>query len=136
MTPLPADRLTRDVLSLVGGIPGGYVATHQQIATIVKAAPRHVATLLAGLDDDTRARLPWWRVVADGGAIGRHLLRDEQMTRLRADGVVLSPVGIVQDLAARRVPDLTRPPATPFALPAAGTASRARGSRDKPSSTV
>jgi hypothetical protein len=50
--------------------------------------------------------VPWWRVVADGGAIGRHLRRDEQMRRLRADGIVLSPVGIVQDLQKRWIEDI------------------------------
>lgn len=126
-------RIKRDVLALIARVPAGYVVTHRQIADHLKVSPQHIANVAAGLDDRDHAEVPWWRIVADGGAIGRHPRRDEHMRLLRSEGLVLSPVGIVQDLAARRVHDIAHPPAAP--KPAA-PASRARGIRDKPQSTL
>jgi methylated-DNA-protein-cysteine methyltransferase related protein len=99
-------RIKADVLAIAARIPPGRVATHKQIGEHLQVMPRHVAYVLATLDELGREAVPWWRVVADGGAIGRHLRRDEQMRRLRDDGVVLSPVGIVQDLAERWIADV------------------------------
>jgi methylated-DNA-protein-cysteine methyltransferase related protein len=130
-------RIKADVLALVGRIPQGRVATHKQIGMHLNVMPRHVAYILATLDDQDRNRVPWWRVVADGGAVGRHLRRDEQMSRLRADTVVLSPVGIVQDLNERWIADMDAlvagrvPP-----IIAAERPSRSRGMRGTPKSSV
>lgn len=129
-------RIKRDVLSLVARVPAGYVVTHKQIGDHLKVSPQHIANVIAGLDDVDRQDVPWWRVVADGGAIGRHPRRDEHFRRLVEEGDVLSPVGIVQDLATRRVPDLANPPKEPRKVEAAAKPSRARGMRDKPQSTL
>ena len=128
-------RIKTDVLAIVALIPRGRVATHKHIGRHLKVMPRHVATILATLDDADRAAVPWWRVVADGGAIGRHVRRDDQMQRLRADGVVLSPVGIVQDLAERWIEDIGALLAGQVKSPPEPK-SRARGLRNKPTSTV
>ena len=71
--------------------------------------PRHIATILANLDDDERDRVPWYRVVADGGAIGRHRHRDEQIARLRADGLPVSAAGIVGGMEAAMLANLPKP---------------------------
>jgi methylated-DNA-protein-cysteine methyltransferase related protein len=136
----PSTRIKADVLAIVRRIPAGRVATHGQIGRHLAVIPRHIATVLITLDAADRAATPWWRVVADGGAIGRHALRDDQMARLRVDGVVLSPVGIVQDLDVRRVASLTaqRSGMSHQPEPALPTAplSRSRGIKGKPTSTV
>ena len=132
-------RIKSDVLAITTKITLGRVATHKQIGQHLKVEPRHVAYILSTLDAAERTNVPWWRVVADGGAIGRHLHRDDQMAQLRAEGVVLSPVGIVQDLEVRKVASLAvlmQPgparPEPPLIIPA----SRARGMRDKPVSSI
>lgn len=126
-----------EVIATIARIPRGWVATHAQIGVHLTVAPSQIASVVAGLDAAERAQVPWWRVVADGGAIGRHRDRDAQMTQLRDDGVLVSPAGIVQDLSARRlvsVAPLSKgeaplPPPRP-------AASRSRGMRAKPTSTV
>lgn len=129
-------RIKADVFAIAARIPAGRVATHKQIGTHLKVMPRHVAFILATLDETERETIPWWRVVADGGAIGRHLRRDDQMRLLRADGIILSPVGIVQDLAERWIDDVSALLAGRVQAPPPVPISRARGMRDKPSSSV
>lgn len=128
----PYARIKRDCLALAARVPAGYVVTHKQIADQLKVSPQHISNVFAGLDDTDRTNLPWWRIVADGGAIGRHPRRDEQFQRLTAEGNVLSPVGIVQDLAARRVLDLANPPKEPRKSEPAFKPSRSRGMLDRP----
>ncbi len=131
-------RIKADVMAIAMRIPLGRVVTHKQIGAHLRVMPRHVAYILATLDDGDREGVPWWRVVADGGAVGRHLRRDEQMQRLRSDGVVLSPVGIVQDLAERWVADIDALLAGRVhgVAPSAAKPSRSRGIRGKPTSSV
>ena len=129
-------RIKRDVLAVISRVPAGYVVTHKQLADHLKVSPQHIANVAAGLDDRDRTSIPWWRLVADGGAVGRHAHRTEQFQRLTDEGNVLSPVGIVQDLTSRRVPDIARPPAEPRKIDPATKPSRARGMRDKPQSSL
>ena len=129
-------RIKSDVMAIAVRIPPGRVATHKQIGVHLKVMPRHVAYILATLDDADRETVPWWRVVADGGAIGRHLRRDEQLQRLRAEGIVLSPVGIVQDLAECWIDDVAAMLAGTLKPRPPRPRSRARGMRDKPVSSI
>lgn len=129
-------RIKRDILALAARVPAGYVVTHKQIAQHLKVSPQHIANVVTSLDDADRANVSWWRIVADGGAIGRHANRDEQFQRLTAEGNVLSPVGIVQDLAARRVPDIADPPPEPRKIEATLKPSRSRGMLGKPQSSL
>ncbi|MET0408278.1 MAG: MGMT family protein, partial [Hyphomicrobium sp.] len=71
----------------------------EAIAEAVGAPVAVVQTLLSQLDEDDRDVVPWHRVVAKGGAIGRGPHRDQQFARLVREGVTVSPAGIVQDLA-------------------------------------
>lgn len=129
-----------DVLEVIGRIPRGRVATHRQIGMHLSIAPAHIAAMLTTLDDAERASAPWWRVVADGGAIGRHAARDTQMQMLRAEGLLVAPAGIVQDLADRRVRSLEapRPGDQPRDEPVAPTQpqARSRGMKGRPTSTA
>jgi alkylated DNA nucleotide flippase Atl1 len=104
------DRVKQDVFAILSRIPAGRVSTHGQIGDHLRVSPRHISQVIADLGDAERESVAWWRIVADGGAIGRHTWRDVQMARLRDDGVVVSPVGIVQDLSVRLMKDLSAPP--------------------------
>ena len=131
-------RIRRDVMSVVETIPAGRVSTHGDIGRRLAIAPRLVASILSMLGDSERETVPWWRVVADGGAIGRHRWRDAQIARLRAEGIPVAPAGIVRELAERRVRSLgaSKPPARPKPAPAPEAAptprSRARGMKSHP----
>jgi methylated-DNA-protein-cysteine methyltransferase related protein len=137
-------RITSDVLAIVRQLPLGWVTTHGAIGRHLDVVPRHIAYILTMLDDATRDIVPWHRVVADGGAIGRHLRRDDQIARLRAEGIVVSPVGIVQDMAAIAVVDLAAPPSgvrrrpdsAGVAAPSDDKPSRSRGSKTHAAAAV
>jgi alkylated DNA nucleotide flippase Atl1 len=124
------------VEALLAHIPAGYVTTHRDVAKHLSLLEPAVVTAIAALAARTPGASGWWRVVANGGAVGRHMRRDEHIERLRADGIVLSPVGIVQDLAARRVPDLDNPPQAPMPGPQPLAPSRSRGMLGKPRSSL
>lgn len=134
--PTQSARLQQDLARLLERIPPGWVAAIGDVSRHLRAYQPHVVQLLAELGDAGDTEIPWWRVVADGGAIGRHARREVQMARLRAEGVPLSAAGIVQDMTARRVADLSRPPAE---IPreglqpsAAAAPSRSRGMKRHP----
>jgi methylated-DNA-protein-cysteine methyltransferase-like protein len=130
------------LLDLVARIPPGRVAIHKDLGVYLGVPPHHVAFILTTLSDVERAQAAWWRVVADGGAVGRHDHRDAQIARLKADGLVLSGVGIVQDLAKHKVGDLAALARGPIRdldeappPPPEPAKSRARGMKDRPTSS-
>jgi methylated-DNA-protein-cysteine methyltransferase related protein len=131
-------RIKGDVIAIVTKIPAGRLATHGAIGQYLAVFPRHVAYVLATLDDLERETVPWWRVVADGGAIGRHQRRDDQMQRLKAEGCAVAPVGIVQDFAERVIRDVANPPTVPLepSTTSDGKPARSRGMRGRPASSV
>jgi methylated-DNA-protein-cysteine methyltransferase related protein len=135
----PQVKIRADVLDVIRRVPAGRVATHGQIGAEMGIAPAHIAAVMAVLTDDERSTAPWWRVVADGGAIGRHAGRDIQIQKLRAEGLLVAPVGIVQEMAQRRVASLAPVPpgrATPEATPKEPARSLSRGMKGRPTSTV
>jgi methylated-DNA-protein-cysteine methyltransferase related protein len=131
-------RIKSDVIALVTKIPAGRLATHGAMGQHLAVFPRHVAYVLATLSDVELETVPWWRVVADGGAIGRHQRRDDQMRRLKAEGCAVAPAGIVQDFAERVIKDMANPPRGPLEPPvmADGKPARSRGMRGRPASSV
>jgi methylated-DNA-protein-cysteine methyltransferase related protein len=131
-------RIKTDVVAIVVKIPAGRVVTHGAISRHLKVFARHVAYILATLDAGERETVPWWRVVADGGAVGRHQRRDDQMLRLKREGCAVAPAGIVQDFSERVVLDLAAPlaamperPMTPDGKP-----SRSRGMKGRPATSL
>lgn len=98
-----------DVLAVVATIPRGKVVSFAAIGRCLGVMSRHVATIVTGLDAAETASVPWHRVVAVGGAVGRHPRRDEQIARLRADGLTVSPVGIVAGLEYVMLTEVTKP---------------------------
>lgn len=125
-------KLQTELLAIIGRIPRGRVATHRLIAADLKVTIPQVVHMLAALDDGERRQLPWHRVVAEGGAIGRHKWRDAQIAALRAEGVPVSPAGIVDELASRRLTSLEAP-ASPIepSIPEVPRG-RSRGMKDRP----
>lgn len=136
-----------DVLAVVATVPRGKVTTPTAIGSCLGVMPRHVSTVVAGLEAAERDVVPWHRVVADGGAVGRHPRRDEQIARLRADGLTVSPAGIVAGLDSAMLAGLAKPraggrPGAAIAeaeprdpqhqAPEAERPSRARGRFDRP----
>lgn len=92
-----------DLLKLLRDIPVGRVASPEVLASELRVPLPLVMTLMAQLSEDERDIAPWHRVVAKGGAIGRGLHRDQQFARLVREGVMVSPAGIVQDLARHMI---------------------------------
>jgi methylated-DNA-protein-cysteine methyltransferase-like protein len=87
-----------NLLALLRTIPFGRVTTFDVLAENLGQPPALVHLMLSGLTEDERDFAPWHRVVANGGAIGRGLHRDQQFARLVREGVPVSPAGIVQDM--------------------------------------
>lgn len=124
------------VLTRLRAVPVGRVTSYDVIALELKTSPRAIAAVLDGLSTDEREMVPWHRVVAKGGAIGRGPNREAQFARLVREGVIVSPAGVVQDL--ERVSVLTfdcegsarSQRAAAAALPPVG--SRSRGMKDRP----
>ena len=86
-----------DLLKLLRTIPLGRVASPECLAGELGVSAPLVITMLAQLNEDERELVPWHRVVAKSGAIGRGPHRDQQFARLVREGVMVSPAGIVQD---------------------------------------
>jgi methylated-DNA-protein-cysteine methyltransferase-like protein len=138
-------RIKSDVLAIVAALPPGRLASAADVGRQIDVPARHVAYILTTLHEDERAMTPWWRVVADGGAIGRHKRREDQIAGLRRDGVTVSAAGVVADFAARRVTVFEAAPSgvtrRPDATNEPGKGSsaaprRARGSKGAPKSSV
>jgi methylated-DNA-protein-cysteine methyltransferase related protein len=94
-----ASRSKAELLTLLRKIPIGRVTTAECLAAETGIPAPLTVTMLSQLSEDERDIVPWHRVVAKGGGIGRGPHRDQQFARLVREGVTVSPAGIVQDLA-------------------------------------
>jgi methylated-DNA-protein-cysteine methyltransferase related protein len=125
-----------DVLTIVRGLPPGRITTFDAIGIHLDVQPRHVAYILATLTEFDHEIVPWHRVVAKGGAIGRGPHRDQQFAKLVREGVMVSPAGIVQDMERIAVKKLEPPPSGVTKRPETATPpaplSRSRGMKDRP----
>ncbi|MFE6613923.1 MGMT family protein [Amycolatopsis sp. NPDC057786] len=96
------DELHERVREVIASVPAGSVATYGDIASVSGApSPRLVGRILGEDGQD----LPWHRILRADGTPAPHLL-DEQLQRLRAEGVI--PDGQRVDLRKyrwRRDPD-------------------------------
>ena len=85
MAPITDTQIER-VRALVASIPPGRVATYGDIACAAGlSSPRIVAWIMRTDSHD----LPWHRVITASGRPAPHLA-DEQLARLRAEGVIAS----------------------------------------------
>ena len=134
--PTTFARIKAGVLAVAARVPPGRVVTHGLIARDLKVAPRQVASILATLDEAERDSVPWHRVVAEGGAIGRHKRRDDQMARLRVEGVPVAPAGMVEEMAVRAITDLAAPIEAIKSAKSDGPRGRSRGMKGRPATTT
>ena len=93
-------RIRAQVLELTAQVPYGRVTTFHAIGAHIAVAPRHVAFLLVKLSEEEKSRLPWYRVVADGGLVPSS--KTEQRQLLAAEGAKFAQARIV-DFARRFV---------------------------------
>lgn len=63
-------RIKADVLEIAACIPKGRVCTFQTVGQHLDVMPRHVAYILAQLDDASKMVYPWHRVVSADGSLG------------------------------------------------------------------
>ncbi|WP_340684400.1 MGMT family protein [Amycolatopsis coloradensis] len=78
------DELHERVREVIASVPAGSVATYGDIASVSGApSPRLVGRILGEDGHD----LPWHRILRADGTPAPHLV-DEQLQRLRAEGVI------------------------------------------------
>ncbi len=79
----PAKTAARtELLKLIGSVSTGRVASVDALAEKLGVPFALAQTMLAQLTEDERELVPWHRIVARGGAIGRGPYRDQQFARL------------------------------------------------------
>jgi len=133
------------LMALLAAIPAGRVTTPEAIAAQLDAAPAWVRTAIGRLSEDELQMVPWHRVVAVGGAIGRGPWQETQFARLVREGIAVSPAGIVQDMGRVLLGDLANLPRLPDGRAPSSrvsstmpdgispmTSSRSRGMKDRP----
>jgi methylated-DNA-protein-cysteine methyltransferase-like protein len=94
------DRLRSTVLAVVAAVPEGRVTTYGTIGRHLGVTARQVAFVLANLPVEESADLPWFRVVAAGGAVSSvkaGSVGRRQIARLRAEGIAVTPRNRVVD---------------------------------------
>lgn len=102
--PIPFATIRTGVLGLVAAIPEGRFTTYGTLARRLGVNPRHVASVLARLEAEESASLPWHRVVAAEGRLSQGMaedLRGEQRKRLEQEGFAIDARGFIVDPDAR-----------------------------------
>jgi methylated-DNA-protein-cysteine methyltransferase-like protein len=92
-------RIRSEVMAIARAIPLGRVTTFAAIGRYLDVVPRQVAYLLARRDDEEREAAPWYRVVGEGGILGKPKSRSfgqSQAELLRAEGIAVSPDGRIE----------------------------------------
>lgn len=85
-------RIKRDCLAIAAHIPAGKVTTFSSVGKHLDVPPRHVAYVLATLTPEELAAYPWWRVVGEGGALGKTKFGEDGISQaefLRNDGLTV-----------------------------------------------
>ena len=132
----PHTHIKAKLAAALRNVPAGRVVTSGTLAASLASNARLIEKTLAQLSEDEREMVPWHRVVAKGGAIGRGPNRERHFAKLVREGVLVSPAGSVQDMERHVLRDLRGLPvapeaSAPIAAPA-GPQSRSRGMKDRP----
>jgi methylated-DNA-protein-cysteine methyltransferase related protein len=88
------------VIEITANIPVARVTTYSAIGEHLNVMPRHVAYILTTLSLEEKLELPWYRVVAENGAISLGKLTDRhyaQIEYLKAEGVQFTAKNHVVD---------------------------------------
>lgn len=104
-------RIHAEVMQVANAIPSGQVTTFAAIGAFLDVVPRQVAFLLARRNDSDREAVPWYRVVADDGALGRpkyDAWGRSQRELLEAEGIVFNGRNQVRDLTSCRFTPTSR----------------------------
>lgn len=98
-------RIERDVLAMTRAVPEGRVSTFASLGGHIDVMPRHVAYILATLEDGERELVPWHRIVAERGKLGARnpATLAEQIERLAEEGCTVLR-GTLVGFAVRFVP--------------------------------
>jgi methylated-DNA-protein-cysteine methyltransferase related protein len=105
-------RIKAQVLEVVASIAKGQLCTFQSIGEHLDVMPRHVAYILAQLDNSSKMVHPWFRVVSGNGSLGVVKKGPDGSTQaelLRAEGIVAAKNSVAaylptHFLAASRLP--------------------------------
>jgi methylated-DNA-protein-cysteine methyltransferase related protein len=95
-------RIKRQVLQITASVPQGRVVTYKDISAWLDVVPRHVAYILARLDADEQAQIPWFRIVPENGVLVRKRANTfgiSQQKLLLDDGLVISLDGCIAGFA-------------------------------------
>jgi methylated-DNA-protein-cysteine methyltransferase related protein len=91
-------RIKRDCLAIAACIPTGKVSTFTCLGKHLDVPPRHVAYVLATLAEDELRDYPWWRVVGEGGKLGKIKLGEQGVSQaefLEDEGVHVEALQII-----------------------------------------
>jgi methylated-DNA-protein-cysteine methyltransferase related protein len=69
-------------IEITANIPVGHVTTYSAIGQHLNVMPRHVAYILTMLNLEEKLELPWYRVVAEKGAISLGKLTTRHHTQI------------------------------------------------------
>lgn len=120
-------RIKRDVVAIMRAVPSGRLVTFLDIGRHLDVAPRHVAYILARLDPEEAAMIPWFRAVSEEGiASAAKAGHDDRSQRgcLAEEGHVIAEDGRILGFGQRLVAVValesgvapqTRPPDAPVA---------------------
>lgn len=96
-------RIKGQVLHILAHVPEGGLVSHAEVGEALDVPARHVAYILATLEDMERQIHPWHRAVPQSGVLGKHQRREAQLRALREEGVEVNHRGKIGDFAARKI---------------------------------
>ena len=110
MSPKPSST-SKDIGKILERVPPGRVITVGALSAWFGLSEPALLGALKRLSSGAGDWVPWHRVVMNGGALGRFGPRAEHLARLRSEGVVVAPAGIVQEMQRAAVRDVAALPA-------------------------
>jgi methylated-DNA-protein-cysteine methyltransferase related protein len=93
-------QIKAEVIEIATNIPVARITTYSAIGEHLNVIPRHVAYILTTLSLEEKLELPWYRVVAEKGAISLSKLTDRhhaQIEYLKAEGIQFTAKNYVVD---------------------------------------
>lgn len=99
-------RIKRDILVIMASVPEGKLVTFKDVGIHLDVAPRHIAYILAMLENDDMARSPWFRAVPEDGILKTPKSNAFGITQhdlLFGEGHMIAPDGRILDLGHKCV---------------------------------